>query len=86
MKNKLSPIFVNIPASLINANLLALSSVLSLANEIEEIASNATINAKNLMYSGLLPYFKKLAMFGENKNIIKRNNEEVINNEIKDVL
>ena len=78
--------FVKMPESLTNANLLALSSVLSLANEIEEIASNATINEKNIIYSGLSLYRNDVAMFDENKNIINKKNTEVINKEIKDVL
>ena len=78
--------FVKMPESLTSANLLALFSVLSLANEIEEIASNATINEKNLIYSGLSSYRNDVAMFDENKNIINKKNAEVINKEIKDVL
>ena len=68
------------------ANLNALPLCLKLANEIEDIASKATIIANHLIYLVSIPLPIKLEIASEDKktNITKR--VEEINSDIKAVL
>ena len=85
IKNKFNPIFKKILISLIIANLLALFWFLSLAKEIEDIASNPIIHANQTTYSGFVLKSINLAILSEYILHIKIKREDVKISENKHV-